>query len=96
MDVFPLVLGSSIFVSLVSLVGALTLFLSKKNLNKILFALVAFSAGALLGGAFLHLLPEALEKSAAMDVFLALLVGFMLFFVMERFLRWRHCHDGKC
>ncbi len=95
-DVFLLVLGSSIFVSLISLVGAVTLFIRKKSVEKLLFALVAFSAGALLGGAFFHLLPEALEQSAPNAVFLSLFAGFMLFFIMERFLRWRHCHDGKC
>jgi zinc and cadmium transporter len=58
--------------------------------------LVSLSAGALMGGAFLHLLPEAIEISENNDVFLIVLVGFVLFFIMEKILHWRHCHKGKC
>jgi zinc and cadmium transporter len=46
-----------------------------------------------LGGAFLHLLPETVEKAGAnLEVFLYLLLGFCLFFVLEQFLWWRHEH----
>jgi zinc and cadmium transporter len=65
-------------------------------LKRILLVLVGFSAGALMGGAFLHLLPEALGSSPEMIVFSYLIIGFVLFFVMERFLYWRHCHERKC
>lgn len=49
-----------------------------------------------MGGAFLHLLPEAVEKSEGTDIFLFVLVGFILFFLIEKVLHWRHCHKGKC
>jgi zinc and cadmium transporter len=49
-----------------------------------------------MGGAFLHLIPEAVEKSQGTDIFLFVLVGFILFFVIEKVLHWRHCHKGKC
>ncbi len=88
---------STIAISLLSFVGALTLFFQKKLLDKILLVLVAFSAGALLGGAFLHLIPEAIEKGGDLFVlFLWLLLGFCLFFVLEQFIRWHHCTRERC
>jgi zinc and cadmium transporter len=81
-------------ISLIAFVGALTLVLKKELLNKALLILVALSAGALLGGAFLHLLPEAIaDKGVDLAVFLYLLLGFSVFFVLEQFLHWRHQHS---
>ena len=55
--------------------------------------MVAFAAGSLLGGAFFHLLPSALTRFSRVDaVFLWLLGGFVVFFALEQFLHWRHCH----
>jgi zinc and cadmium transporter len=93
---FVWAIGASIVVSLISLIGIFALLLNEKVLDKILILLVGISAGALIGGAFLHLLPEALEKSNSTSTYLYLIVGFILFFVMERYLLWRHCHEGKC
>lgn len=90
------ILGSTIVVSLVSLIGIVSFLLKENLLNKILFLFVGFSAGALIGAAFLHLLPEALEHTAASNVFLSTIFGFVLFFLLEKYLYWRHCHDGVC
>jgi zinc and cadmium transporter len=60
-----------------------------------LLILVGLAAGTLIGGAFLHLLPEALEESNADDIFLVTIAGFVLFFILERIL-WRHCHEQTC
>lgn len=87
---------STLLVCLLSLVGIIALLLKNKILNKILLVLVGFSAGALMGGAFLHLLPESLEETKAITVSLFLLVGFSSFFLIERFLHWHHCHKGIC
>ena len=87
---------STIVISLISFVGALTLVLKPKILDEIVHILVALSAGALMGGAFLHLLPESLEELLHINLFLAVLVGFTLFFIIEKFIHWRHCHDKKC
>lgn len=90
-------LGASIVVSLISFVGVISLLLKENLLNKILLLLISFSAGALIGGAFLHLIPEAVEKSGhSNEVYLFVIVGFILFFVLEKYLHWRHCHKGKC
>jgi len=90
------ILLSTCVVSLISLIGVFALVIKEDLLNKILFGLIGFSAGALIGGAFLHLLPEALEKSQSQDIFYALILGITLFFVMERYLHWRHCHEREC
>ncbi len=97
MHVFIWILIATIADGLVSLVGAFSLFLKEKILKKIIFALVAFSAGALLSGAFFHLLPEALERIEATLAFGFVLIGFILFFLIEKILRWHHCHKNeKC
>ncbi len=82
--------------SAISLIGILTLHLTKKSLDKILLLLVALSAGTLLGGAFLHLIPESIEYFANETVFLYILIGFILFFIIEKVLHWHHCHKGHC
>jgi len=87
---------ATFIVSLISFVGVITLALNDKILNKILLILIGLSAGALMGGAFLHLLPEAVEKSTGLNVYLFVLVGFILFFLIEKVLHWRHCHKGEC
>jgi len=57
-------------------------------------ALVAFSAGSLLGGALLHLLPEAVSAGGpGLGTFLPALGGFALFFLMEQFLSWHRSHS---
>ena len=89
---------STFLISLVSFIGVLVLFLKEKWLNGILLALVAFSAGALIGGAFLHLLTEALEEAGgenALEVFLFVILGFVIFFVLENFIRWHHHHTKE-
>ncbi|MFH1441458.1 MAG: ZIP family metal transporter [Candidatus Omnitrophota bacterium] len=87
---------ASIVVSLVSLIGAFALVLREKLLDKILVLLIGFSAGGLIGGAFLHILPESLEQSSSQHVFFYTIVGFVLFFILEKYLHWRHCHKGVC
>ena len=98
------ILGSTFLISLIAFVGVLTLFLKEKLLDKLLLVLVSLSAGALIGGAFLHLLPEAILKvgadaDALLNIFLYLLLGFCIFFILEQFIRWHHhhgCHGEEC
>jgi zinc and cadmium transporter len=91
------ILTSTFLVSLVSLVGIFTLTIKGNLLQKLLFCLVGFSAGALIGSAFLHILPESLEHNPSSAVFSCLILGIVIFFIMERVLHWRHCHEeGNC
>ena len=63
------ILISTAVVALISLIGIITLIIKEKLLGKVLFCLIGFSAGSLIGGAFLHLLPEALERTKSDFVF---------------------------
>ncbi|HET9986635.1 MAG TPA: ZIP family metal transporter [Longimicrobiales bacterium] len=84
---------SSLAMSAIALVGVVTLLLRPETLSRVLLPLVAFAAGTLLGGAFLHLVPAALAATgSAAGVFLWVLAGFVVFFALEQFLHWRHCH----
>jgi zinc and cadmium transporter len=94
--IFLWILGSTLLVSLISLIGVFSLAVKDRLLKDILLLLVGFAAGALIGGAFLHLIPEAIEKIELEAVFGYLMVGFVLFFILERYFYWRHCHSGVC
>ncbi len=84
---------SVILVSLISLIGILTLSLKEDKLNKIIYILVSLSVGGLFGDALIYLIPEAFKKSSnSLEVSLLLIAGILCFFVMEKFLRWRHDH----
>ncbi len=87
------ILIAVLIVSLVSILGIL-FFLRKKTLNRILFFLVSFAAGTLLGAAFLDLLPEALEGGFKESVPVFILLGILSFFILEKFLYWHHHHTG--
>ena len=93
MTTFVWILFSGILMSVIALVGSITLFLSEATLKKILLPLVALAAGTLLGGALLHMIPAAIEKSGnEVPVYIWTLVGFTLFLALEQFLHWHHCH----
>jgi zinc and cadmium transporter len=97
MSELPWILAATLMVSSVSFIGAVTIAISENLLRKILILLVGFSAGSLMGGAFLHLLPEAIETQpeASTNIFLVVLASFVMFFILEKLL-WRHCHDKAC
>ncbi|MEW6142124.1 MAG: ZIP family metal transporter [Chloroflexota bacterium] len=87
------ILSATFIISLIAFAGLLVFAFKGEWLNKTLLVLVALSSGALLGGAFLHLVPEAIsELGGSLSVFLYLLLGFCLFFILEQFLHWRHQH----
>lgn len=96
MHILSLIIIATLINSLIALVGIFSLWMKQRSFKKMLLILVAFSTGALLSGAFFHLIPEALETLTPIAAFTYLLIGFILFFVIERFLYWHHCHDGKC
>ncbi len=86
-------IASVFVVSLISLIGFFALPFNKEKLDKILIYFVSFSAGTLLGDAFIHLIPEAYEKIGIyFQVALYILSGIVAFFVLEKFVHWRHCH----
>ena len=81
------------------LAAALFLVLRETQRNSLLPHLVSFATGTLLGAAFLGLLPHALALAGDSDVHtipLAVLFGLLGFFVLEKLVIWRHCHEDHC
>jgi zinc and cadmium transporter len=66
--------------------------------ERLLPSLVSYAVGAMLAAAFLGLLPEAFEYpgTTPQQVTGVLLGGILLFFVLEKFVLWRHCHTDTC
>src|SRR5262245_7411472 len=58
--------------------------------------LVSFAIGALLGAAFLEIIPQAFESGESHQVAFSILGGIFGFFVLEKLLLWRHCHTEHC
>lgn len=90
------ILLATLAVSLISFIGIFFLFLKKELLDKFLFVLISLATGALIGGAFLHLLPHSLEHLSPMTASWLFITGFVSFFLLERIFRWRHCHEWGC
>jgi len=89
------ILIATFLVSLIALIGVIVLFLRENILIKLNLFLVAFSAGSLMGGAFFHLIPETFEKTGNENLMAAsfsIVFGFCVFFVLEQFINWHHCH----
>jgi zinc and cadmium transporter len=93
MSLYFYIIGASLLTSLISLVGVLVLVISQKSLRWAIMFLVSLSAGTLLGDAFIHLLPGALlGRLDSSLVWLMVIVGILLFFILEKIIHWRHCH----
>lgn len=96
METWLYTIGATLLVSLVSLVGILFLSWNKKRLQKIIFILVSLAVGALFGDAFFHLIPESNSLHTDPHVTGNMVVlGILMFFVLEKFLLWRHDHSVK-
>jgi zinc and cadmium transporter len=92
-DEFFWIIGAAIIDALLGFIGVFSLWLSKTNMEKISHVLMAFAAGSLLGGTFLHLLPESLESFEPESVLLFTLAGFVLFIFLETYVHWHHCKE---
>jgi zinc and cadmium transporter len=84
-------------VSSLSLVGGLTLLMRPVVFDRMLALLVSFAAGALLGDAFVHIVPEVAASETGFDTSasFALLAGIIAFFMLEKVLHWHHAHMGQ-
>lgn len=84
---------AAVLVSACSLSGLFVIWIKPEKLNHIVPYLVSLAVGILLGDAFIHLIPDAVEKQGSVsNVCLMTLVGVCLFFVLEKVVRWRHDH----
>ncbi len=97
MSLLAIALGLSLLGSLGGLLVASSLLLFTDSVRTRLIPwLVSYAVGALLAVALLALLPEALETLPASGVFATLLVGILLFFLLEKLVLLRHCHTDEC
>jgi zinc and cadmium transporter len=58
--------------------------------------LISYATGTLLGAAFLGLIPHSLQHIPAPPILSTVLIGIVLFFVLEKLVVWRHCHNQQC
>lgn len=88
---------ATLIVSSVSLVGVLSLLFNENVVDKIVFMLISFAAGSLIGVSFLHIIPEIIGRIDNSRLFYYVVAGFTIFFMLEKYFYWRHCHKGeKC
>jgi zinc and cadmium transporter len=93
-----------LYITIFSMLGSLGalaasgifLLLPDATRTMLLPALVSYATGTLLGAAFLGMIPTALEEATATAVSTTVLAGLVLFFVLEKLVLWRHCHDNQC
>ncbi len=87
---------STSIISIFSLLGLFTFSLKDEILKKIIITLISLSAGALLGGALFHLIPEAMKELDSNISMSITLIGFSFFFLLEKILHYGHCHKNGC
>jgi zinc and cadmium transporter len=95
MSVFSWIVLTSIVGSTASALfaGGVTYRLSSSSIP----ALVSFAVGAMLGAVFLVILPHAFERGEDVEMLMAsILLGILAFFILEKLVLWRHCHDSDC
>ena len=79
--------------SLLSLIGLAFISVAEEKLKRIIFFMVSLAVGGLFGDAFIHLLPESFERiGSKLQASVFVLAGIFAFFVLEKFLLWRHQH----
>ncbi len=82
---------SVLAISFISLIGVATLATREHLLRKYVFLFVSLAVGALLGDAFLHLIPESIEELGSTTlVGVLIMIGILLFFIIEKVLHWHH------
>jgi zinc and cadmium transporter len=86
-------LVSVALVSLLSLIGLAFISVGEEKLKRIIFVMVSLAVGGLFGDAFIHLLPDSFERlGSQLEASLWVLAGIFTFFILEKFLLWRHEH----
>jgi zinc and cadmium transporter len=96
MNALGWIVTSGIAMSVLALIGSVTLVLQERILERITLPLVAFAAGSLIGGAFFHMIPAGMVNYGTdLSLFLWIGAGFVTFFALEQLLHWHHCHRAK-
>ncbi|MDD2761434.1 MAG: ZIP family metal transporter [Methylomonas sp.] len=91
------IIGFSILGSIGAIGGAALFLFFPDGIRKILLpCLISYATGTLLGAAFLGMIPSGLKQAPANPVLATVLAGMVLFFVLEKLVIWRHCHQADC
>ena len=86
-------LVSVTIVSLASFIGIVTISSNRLQVQQVVFVTVSLAVGAMFGDTFIHLLPQAFKSTTApLATSLYILSGILIFFLLEKFLLWRHEH----
>ena len=86
---------SVVIVSLIAVFAIIPVLLKKKITSKFLLILLSLSVGTLMGSVFVHFLPEAVSQGYTLEVAIYVLLGFLVFLVLEKFVHWRHQKNCK-
>lgn len=95
MSGWAVILIGSLLMSLVALVGGITLILPAGRLRQLLPPLVSVAGGSLLGGALFHMLPEGFEALDPLQSGVWIAAGFTAFLALEQFLHWHQSHHHR-
>ena len=92
MDTLGWITVGGLIMSAIAMIGAVTVFMRRSTLERILLPLVSLAAATLMGGAFFHMLPQGLESMSALPATVWLMAGFSSFLLLEQLLHWHHSH----
>lgn len=93
MPVLAWIIVSGLAMSAIALVGSVSVLMPEQLFRRLVMPLVALAAGALLGGAMFHMLPESVNQLGnGLSVYVWVMAGLVSFHVLEQFLHWHHCH----
>lgn len=91
------IMGFSILGSVGATSGAALMLAFPDGIRRTLVpCLISYATGTLLGAAFLGMIPAGLRQAPAVAVMSTVLAGMVLFFLLEKLVLWRHCHDSEC
>jgi zinc and cadmium transporter len=91
------IIGFSLLGSIGALAGAaLLLAFPDVTRQRLVPSLISFASGTLLGAAFLCMIPAGIRAASVRPVLVTVLIGMVLFFVLEKLVLWRHCHERDC
>jgi len=87
---------SVIIVSIISLIGVFSLLIKEEKIKKYVSIFISLAVGALLGDAFIHLIPQSFKNIPNTNIVsILIIVGIIIFFIIEKFLHWHHHGEDK-
>jgi zinc and cadmium transporter len=95
--IFTLIVVFTLLGSICSVgLAALMLLFESRRMAFITAVMIPYAIGTLLGAAFFGMIPHAQQQLSSDRVMPLVLAGLILFFMLEKFALWRHCHEKPC